>query len=78
MGVIILIEMILITIKCEASVNTPNKTKDSKLLQQDACETFRCFNSADLFAGHKQIYIKHESHEYILRLTNLGKLILTK
>ena len=36
------------------------------------------WNSAELFAGARELLIEHGSEEYRLRLTNQGKLILTK
>jgi hemin uptake protein HemP len=34
--------------------------------------------SEDLFAGRREMLIKHASESYRLRITNQGKLILTK
>ena len=34
--------------------------------------------SAELMAGHREIVILHDGQEYRLRVTNSGKLILTK
>jgi hemin uptake protein HemP len=36
------------------------------------------WNSAELFAGARELLIEHGNEEYRLRLTNQGKLILTK
>lgn len=38
----------------------------------------RVIASADLFAGYRELVIKHAGDEYRLRLTSQGKLILTK
>ena len=35
-------------------------------------------DSADLFQGHRQVYIVHGDDVYILRQTRTGKLILHK
>lgn len=35
-------------------------------------------NSVNLFAGERELIIEHAGDEYRLRLTNQGKLILTK
>jgi len=43
--------------------------------QRPACRRIR---SADLFAGRPSIVIEHAGDEYRLRITRLGKLILTK
>lgn len=38
----------------------------------------REINSAELFAGSREIWIRHADEIYTLRQTNKGKLILTK
>ena len=38
----------------------------------------RALASEDLFEGARELVIKHAGEEYHLRLTNQGKLILTK
>jgi hemin uptake protein HemP len=38
----------------------------------------RAIASEDLFAGARELVIKHAGEDYRLRLTNQGKLILTK
>ncbi len=38
----------------------------------------RVITSEDLFAGYRELVIKHAGEEYRLRLTSQGKLILTK
>ena len=38
----------------------------------------RVISSEDLFAGCRELVIKHVGDEYRLRLTSQGKLILTK
>lgn len=38
----------------------------------------RVITSEDLFAGLRELVIKHAGDEYRLRLTSQGKLILTK
>lgn len=40
--------------------------------------TPRVIDSAALLAGARTILITHEGQEYTLRLTRLGKLLLTK
>ena len=39
---------------------------------------YRTMTSEDLFAGRREMLIKHASESYRLRITNQGKLILTK
>ena len=54
-------------------------TKQQKTLKQErAISPPPRLKSRDLFAEHRHIYIEHDGHDYILRLTNQGKLILTK
>ena len=62
----------------ETAVAEINHRKNSELPRQDSAETLRRINSTELFAGKKQVFIEHEGHEYVLRLTSQGKLILTK
>jgi len=38
----------------------------------------RSISSALLFAGTRELVIKHANENYFLRITNQGKLILTK
>jgi len=38
----------------------------------------RAISSAHLFAGTRELVIKHANENYFLRITNQGKLILTK
>jgi hemin uptake protein HemP len=38
----------------------------------------RVFESGALFGGAREIRIRHNGESYLLRLTRLGKLILTK
>ena len=40
--------------------------------------TNRSISSEALFAGRRELLIEHAGEEYRLRLTNQGKLILTK
>jgi len=40
--------------------------------------TIRAISSKDLFVGDRELIIKHAGEDYRLRLTNQGKLILTK
>ena len=49
--------------------NAANNTQASKN---------RVITSEDLFAGSRELVIKHAGDEYRLRLTSQGKLILTK
>ncbi len=37
-----------------------------------------CWRSGELLAGQREAHIEHEGTTYRLRLTSLGKLILTK
>ena len=37
-----------------------------------------CWSSSQLLGGQREAYIAHEGTTYRLRLTSLGKLILTK
>jgi hemin uptake protein HemP len=39
---------------------------------------YRTMTSEDLFAGRREMLIKHASESYRLRITNQGKLFLTK
>jgi hemin uptake protein HemP len=39
---------------------------------------YKVIQSDDLFKGAREIVIKHRSEVYRLRVTNMGKLILTK
>jgi hemin uptake protein HemP len=43
-----------------------------------ADKTKRAINSEELFGDQKEIIILHAGEEYRLRITNNGKLILTK
>jgi len=38
----------------------------------------RCFDSSDLFAGEREILIRHRGQEYRLLITRTEKLILNK
>lgn len=40
-------------------------------------DTRRAFDSQELFQGGHEVVIRHDGREYRLRLTRLGKLILT-
>lgn len=40
--------------------------------------TIRAITSEELFIGARELVIKHADEDYRLRLTNQGKLILTK
>lgn len=51
--------------------------KDSAVKSTQATKN-RVITSEDLFAGSREIVIKHAGDEYRLRLTSQGKLILTK
>ena len=54
----------------------------AKTAQSDAKNievmTSRAITSEALFAGQRELLIEHAGAAYLLRLTNLGKLILTK
>jgi hemin uptake protein HemP len=51
---------------------------DRRADQQIQAPASRRIRSADLFAGRPSIVIDHDGVEYRLRITRLGKLILTK
>ena len=58
---------------------------DRTTRQPAAAETLRTpaparqrLNSAELFGSAREVIIEHADHEYRLRLTSQGKLILTK
>jgi hemin uptake protein HemP len=44
----------------------------------DASKSIRRWDSKALFGGSKELLIMHAGSEYRLRLTSLGKLVLTK
>lgn len=44
----------------------------------ETLEEPRAVESAKLFAGYREIVIRHGGTEYRLRITRAGKLILTK
>ncbi len=46
--------------------------------EQASVITTRVITSEALFAGKRELVIKHAGHDYRLRLTAQGKLILTK
>jgi len=48
-------------------MSTPNKTEQPP-----------CIASQSLFGDNRQIFIQHQGEIYTLRITNRGKLILTK
>jgi hemin uptake protein HemP len=37
-----------------------------------------CISSTQLFGAHRQLLINHQGDTYLLRITQQGKLILTK
>lgn len=51
--------------------------KDNTANNSQTCKP-RVISSEALFAGSRELLIKHAGDEYRLRLTNQGKLILTK
>jgi len=53
-----------------APAETPNRERRKPGLQR--------VNSWDLFRGARELIIVHNGEEYRLRITRLGKLILTK
>jgi hemin uptake protein HemP len=57
-----------------ASVGNDNGAQ----LRPLAANKARSVTSAELFAGGKELVIEHANERYVLRHTNLGKLILTK
>jgi len=42
------------------------------------CSQRRCVSSAELLGDSRELRIDHQGEQYLLRLTRLGKLILTK
>lgn len=59
---------------CVAKVANP----DAKKVTANVSMTNNSITSEALFAGRRELMIKHAGEEYRLRLTNQGKLILTK
>lgn len=58
---------------CESMTKTNiQATKNTQL------EAIKVLTSEDLFMGAREVVIKHTGEDYRLRLTNQGKLILTK
>ena len=51
---------------------------DEAATRLPALNKVRTITSAALFAGGKELVIEHANERYVLRHTNLGKLILTK
>ena len=47
-------------------------------MAQDVTRPQRRVDSATLLGGEKTLVIQHQGEEYTLRLTRLGKLLLTK
>ena len=56
------------------SISMPTKTRDSSTVPL----TSKVIDSSDLFAGLKELVIRHGDQEYRLRITKQDKLILTK
>ena len=52
-------------------------TGESVATERIAIEPLRRLSSATLLQGQRQVVIEHAGREYRLRLTALGKLILT-
>ena len=59
----------------QASLHDRTRTPEPRLL---AAVTGRRWRSAELFGAERAIEIEHGAAVYRLRLTSLGKLILTK
>ena len=61
------------------NLNKSNDVVTSTLSASNKHESMnRSMTSEDLFAGRRELLIKHASESYRLRITNQGKLILTK
>ena len=62
--------------------NNLNKSNEVVTSTQSVCNkqesAYRSMTSEDLFAGRRELLIKHATESYRLRITNQGKLILTK
>jgi hemin uptake protein HemP len=56
----------------------PRKSVHTKAPAESAPRDERVIESGTLFAGQRQVRITHNGESYSLRLTRLGKLILTK
>jgi len=67
---------ILIFMKDETSQRC-RMTGESVATERIAIEPLRRLSSATLLQGQRQVVIEHAGREYRLRLTALGKLILT-
>ena len=59
----------------QASLHDSTRTLE---LLVPAAATSRRWRSAEIFGGEREIEIEHGAAVYRLRLTSLGKLILTK
>jgi hemin uptake protein HemP len=61
------------------NLNKANEVVTSKLSVSNKQESaYRTMTSEDLFAGRRELLITHATESYRLRITNQGKLILTK
>lgn len=56
--------------------NNPNANVGASELKSSGLE--KIYSSADLFGKNNSVVINHRGVCYILRITQLGKLILTK
>lgn len=50
----------------------------NKVASTPPAQTSRAISSESLFAGARELVIQHAGENYRLRITNQGKLILTK
>lgn len=56
----------------QAGIESKTKTSNIKT------SSIKTWSSKELFSGARELLIEHAGNEYRLRLTNQGKLILTK
>lgn len=61
--------------KKDVSLETVNETKPPQDPSQNSPSQYE---SSELFQGNNELIIVHQQEEYHLRITRLGKLILTK
>lgn len=62
----------------ETELNTAQSVQPAVPARAGAGGRARRYRSGELFAGAREIVIEHVGEEYRLRITQLGKLILTK
>ena len=63
-----------------ASIKYPGDlpSDEAVAVSQHANNRIKRWTSQELFAGGRELVIVHAGNEYRLRLTSLGKLVLTK